>query len=353
MIQRILDEEGVPREIIHLAQAESGFFPRAVSNKQATGMWQFVSFRGKQYGLNQTPYQDDRLDPERATRAAARHLHDLYNEFGDWYLALAAYNCGPGVIERAVERTGYADFFELRNRGVIPLETTNYVPIILAMTIMAKNAPEYGLEGLVPDAPMEYDQVEVTAPTHLALVADLTDAPLSELASLNPALLKNIAPVGYSLRVPKGSATSLQASLEMIPTDRRLSWRMHKVAEGETLASISRQFGAAAGVIAAANKLQSAEPVAGDRLVIPAVYRAPVAASQVRRTTVGARATTARRTSTSAAPAAHRTGAAAPRAAAARSAAVHSNSAHTTPTTRTPVKRKPPKVLTNTAENRQ
>src|ERR1035438_2313711 len=130
MIKRILDEEGLPQELIHLAQAESGFYARAVSSMAAGGMWQFVRFRGNEYGLKQTPYTDDRMDPEKATRAAAHHLHDLYSEFGDWYLALAAYNCGPGVVEKAVERTGYADFWELRSRAVLPAETTNYVPII-------------------------------------------------------------------------------------------------------------------------------------------------------------------------------------------------------------------------------
>src|SRR5262249_41775985 len=149
-------------EIIHLAQAESGFIPRAVSRARATGMWQFMGWRGNQYGLLQTPYLDDRLDPEKATRAAARHLRDLYAEFGDWYLAIAAYNCGPGNVEKAVERTGYADFWMLRERGALPVETTNYVPIILAMTIMAKNSSEYGLEGLAYDAPLEYDTMDVT-----------------------------------------------------------------------------------------------------------------------------------------------------------------------------------------------
>src|SRR6266700_1112211 len=197
LIQRILDEEGVPQELIYLAQAESGFLPRAVSNKKATGMWQFVQFRGREYGLMQTPYSDDRLDPEKATRSAARHLRDLFEKFGDWYLAIAAYNCGPGCVEKAVEHTGYADYWELRARHAIPAETTNYVPIILALTIMSKNAAEYGLDQIARDQPLEYDTVQVTAPTNLALVGDLTDTPTAELREYNPALLRGVAPGGF------------------------------------------------------------------------------------------------------------------------------------------------------------
>jgi membrane-bound lytic murein transglycosylase D len=220
-----------------------------------------------------TAYTDDRYDPEKATRASARHLHDLYNMFGDWYLAMAAYNCGPGAVARAVERTGYADFWELRDRHVLPLQTTNYVPIILAMTIMTKNAAEYGLEGVVPDAPLEYDTIEVSSPTHLALVADMTDAPLQELLDLNPALLKGVAPAGYLLHVPKGTGSTLSASLQMIPAERRASWRVHKVGSGETLAAIGKRYGMTAGSIAAANGLAAGAPAIGDRLLIPAAYR--------------------------------------------------------------------------------
>jgi membrane-bound lytic murein transglycosylase D len=269
MIRRILDEEGVPQELIYLAQAESGFLPRAVSNKQATGMWQFVKFRGQQYGLMQTPYSDERLDPEKATRSAARHLRDLYAQFGDWYLAIAAYNCGPGNVEKAVARTGYADFWELRNRRVLPLETTNYVPIILAMTIMAKNPKSYDLEGVAPDRGIEYDIATLTSPTHLALVADLTETPVSEIQALNPSLLKSLAPSGYHLNVPRGTAASLVAALENVPPERRGSWRMHKVESGETLATIGKRYGASPGVIALANRMESDAPETGDRLVIP------------------------------------------------------------------------------------
>jgi len=272
MIRRVLQEEGVPQELIFLAQAESGFLPRAISRKAAVGLWQFVAWRGREYGLMQTRYTDDRLDPEKATRASARHLHDLYNMFGDWYLAMAAYDCGPVTVQRAVERTGYADFWELRARHVLPLETTNYVPIILAMTIMEKNAAEYGLDNVVPDAPLEYDTVEADASTHLALVADLTGAPLPELTDLNPALLRGIAPAGYPLHVPKGTGTELEAALELIPADRRASWRMHRVAPGETLASIGRHYGMSAQAIVAVNTMKPFPPEAGERLLIPVAY---------------------------------------------------------------------------------
>jgi membrane-bound lytic murein transglycosylase D len=278
MVQRILDEEGLPQELIHLAQAESGFIPRAVSRKAAGGMWQFLTWRGNEYGLKQTRYTDDRMDPEKATRAAARHLRDLYHEFGDWYLAIAAYNCGPGTVEKAVERTGYADFWELRRRGVLPAETTNYVPIILAMTIMEKNAAEYGIESLPLDPALEYDTVEATAPTSLALVSDVVDTPLAELAAINPACLKGIVPDNYSIHVPKGNGNQLVAALQLVPAEHRDSWRMHRVGAGETLAMIGKRYGATPGSILAANNLagnlRSVEPVEGDRLLIPAVMRA-------------------------------------------------------------------------------
>lgn len=273
MIQRILDEEGLPQELIHLAQAESGFIPRAMSRKAAGGMWQFLKWRGNEYGLQQTPYTDDRMDPEKATRAAAHHLRDLYQEFGDWYLAIAAYNCGPGVVEKAVERTGYADFWELRALGVLPAETTNYVPIILAMTIMEKNAAEYGLDNLQLDPAQEYDTIEVSAPTSLSLVSDLADVSPAEMAELNPAILRSTVPAGYPLHVPKGEGMQVSASLQLVPADRRLAWRMHRVETGETLASIGKRFGVPAASIVAANHLAEPEASQGDRLLIPLAYR--------------------------------------------------------------------------------
>jgi membrane-bound lytic murein transglycosylase D len=283
MIQRILDEEGVPQELIHLAQAESGFIPRAMSRKAAGGMWQFLTWRGNEYGLKQTRYSDERMDPEKATRAAARHLRDLYTEFGDWYLAIAAYNCGPGTVEKAVERTGYADFWQLRSIGALPAETTNYVPIILAMTIMEKNAAEYGLEGIQMDAPLEYDSIETGSTTSLALLSDIADVPQAELAGLNPAVLKGIAPENFTLHVPKGSGNQIQATLQMVPAERRADWRIHHVAAGETLAGIGKHYGVTPTSIVSANNLKSGEATEGDRLVIPVARVQPAPARRTSR----------------------------------------------------------------------
>ncbi len=204
MIRRIFDEEGIPQELIHLAQAESGFSPRAVSRKRAAGMWQFVLWRGQEYGLIRTKVTDDRLDPEKATRAAARHLHDLYKQFGDWYLAMAAYNCGPVCVAGAVERTGYADVWELRRRGALPRETSNYVPIIVAMVIMAKNPAQYGLGQVEIVPPVEFSTVTMDAATDLQLIADITERPVTVIRELNPALLSTVAPAGFPVHVPTG-----------------------------------------------------------------------------------------------------------------------------------------------------
>lgn len=274
MITKIFAEEGVPPELIRLAQAESGFMPRAVSVAAAKGMWQFVKFRGNQYGLMQTPWTDDRLDPEKSTRAAAHHLHDLFNEFHDWYLAMAAYNCGPGVIEKAVERTGYADFWELRARKVIPAETANYVPIILAMTIVSKNAAEYGIYEITPEPAVEYETLTLDATVNLGLISDLTETPIPELQQLNPALLRGTAPQGYDLHVPKGMAGDVRSGLRAIAAASRATARLHKVEPGESLVAIATRYKTTPAVIAGANGLgKGADPAAGDRLVIPAVYR--------------------------------------------------------------------------------
>ena len=275
MIQRILDDEGVPQELIYLAQVESGFLPRARSYKAAVGMWQFVQFRGREYGLFQTPLTDDRMDPEKATRAAARHLHDLYALFGDWYLAMAAYNCGPGCVQKAVERTGYADYWELSRLNVLPKDTRNYVPVILALTIMAKNPKDYDLDSVDYDQPLEYDRIDITTSTSLALVADAAERPVSEIQDLNPSLLKSIAPAGSQLRVPKGTAATVLAVLDMVPASHRPTWRIHRLEPGETLAEVAHRYATPVASLTAANQSIAYGPQTGDLVVIPTAAPAP------------------------------------------------------------------------------
>jgi membrane-bound lytic murein transglycosylase D len=270
MIERALAAEGLPQELVFVAQAESGFLPRAVSNKLCVGVWQFAKFRGEEYGLHVTPAMDLRMDPEQATRAAARHLHDLYDHLGDWYLAMAAYNCGPLCIDRAVQRTGYADFWMLRRLGVLPQETANYVPAILAMIVVSKNAKDYGLEEVTPDPPMEFDSVELEAATNLSLAAAAVDRPVSELRELNPAVLKNVAPAGYRLHVPKGTGDQLEEAFAVIPTSRRDSWRVLRMESGDTAASLARRSGITADAILASNR--DGLPGVGHFVAIPAAY---------------------------------------------------------------------------------
>jgi peptidoglycan lytic transglycosylase D len=271
MIQRIFKEQGVPQDLIYLAQAESGFKPLALSRARARGMWQFMASRGVGYGLRRTWWVDDRQDPERSTMAAAKHLKDLYNQFGDWYLAMAAYNSGPGNVQQAVQRTGYADFWELYRRDVLPKETKNYVPIIMAMIIMSKNPEQYGLTALQQDPAEKYDVVKVDYPVDLRLVAECVDTTLEELVDLNPSLLRRTTPKDqpFDLHLPEGATEKYRAAIAAIPKDKRVAWRYYKAQPGDTLAAIARKYHATERSIAQANGLQDNVVPVEVRLVIP------------------------------------------------------------------------------------
>jgi membrane-bound lytic murein transglycosylase D len=271
MIRHTLKEEGVPEDLIYLAQAESGFKPYALSRAGARGMWQFMATRAKGYGLHRDWWVDERQDPERATQAAARHLKDLYAQFGDWYLAMAAYNSGPGTVQSAVKRTGYADFWELYKRGVLPRETRNYVPIILAVTIMAKNPAQYGLDEVEPSRPVPTDTVKIDYPVDLRLVAQCIDRSAADLQDLNPSLLRLTTPRDgpFELHLPAGTKDQYLKNIARVPRDMRVWWRYHTVQEGDTLASVAQMYRTTAKEIARANGLDGQELVADSRLLIP------------------------------------------------------------------------------------
>jgi len=272
MIEGTLRDQGVPQELIYLAQAESGFHPLALSRVGARGMWQFMSSRARGYGLQHNLWVDERQDPEKSTRAAAHHLKDLYNQFGDWYLAMAAYNSGPGTVQSAVKRTGYADFWELYRRNVLPKETRNYVPIILAVTIMAKNPAQYGLGDVVPEQPVPYDAVVINYSVDLRLVAQCIDVSPATLQDLNPSLLRLATPKdqSFELRLPVGTRDRYLAAIEPIPPQMRVWWRYHEVAEGDTLASIARTYRTSQAAIEKENHLLSGDELKPDsKLIVP------------------------------------------------------------------------------------
>ena len=240
LIQNVLKEEGVPQDLIYLAVAESGFQPQVVNaSSGAGGMWQFMPTGA--YGLQRNGYVDERFDPEKSSRAYARYIKSLYNQFGDWYLAMAGYDWGPGNVQRAVMRTGYADFWQLYRRNAMPKETKNYVPQILAAIIMAKNPEKYGLNRYTPDQAVQFDTVPVNYAMDLRLAADVTGTTLSNLVALNPALLRLSTPrdITYDLHIPAGTRADFTDRIAAIPEDKRSSWRLPRSRRGRD-ASASR-----------------------------------------------------------------------------------------------------------------
>src|SRR6202046_1536154 len=271
MISKNLRDQGVPQDLIYLAVAESGFQPQAMNARSgAGGMWQFMPTGA--YGLARNGWFDERFDPEKSSKAYAKYMKMLYDQFGDWYLAMAAYDWGPGNVQRAVQRTGYADFWELYRRNSLPKETRNYVPGIIAAIIMAKNPEQYGLDKIVPDAAVMSDTVMVDYAIDLRLVADVTNSSLPEIVALNPSLLRMSTPrdTSFDLHIPVGTHDVFTERLKEIPEDKRSSWRFHVVRPGETLDGIATTLHAHASDVVAANGVALNDGVdTGDELVIP------------------------------------------------------------------------------------
>ncbi|MEE8199808.1 MAG: LysM peptidoglycan-binding domain-containing protein [Candidatus Acidoferrales bacterium] len=273
MILSILEEEGLPRDLIWKVQAESAFQPHARSRARAVGLWQFMSWRAREYGLRVNWWVDERRDPVKSTRAAARHLRDLYEQFGDWNLVMAAYNAGPGRVQRAIERAGgQADYWELVDRRLLPRETRNHVPIILAVALIAKDPERYGIE-VEPDPPLRFERVAVKRPTDLRRIAEVIDVDVSVLRELNPHLLRGVTPPdypGFELYVPPGTAEILRAELPKLPEAERVLWARHRVRRGETLSHIALRYTTSAYAIAQANSLSLRSTIyPGQVLVIP------------------------------------------------------------------------------------
>lgn len=257
MIHRIFAEEGLPQDLAWIAFIESSFLPHARSPKAAQGVWQFMPRTGREYGLKSNGIVDERSDPEKATRAAARYLAYLHDLFGDWYLAMAAYNAGEGKIMRGLQRTGARDFWQLASTSAIRRQTANYVPAFLASVLISKNPAHYGFD-VVYQPPLEYETVLLDRPVQLASLALGDDPDLEALMALNPELRLPVTPnepEGYELKVPPGSRDVVLAAYAEAPTAKPPTFKTHVAKKGDTLRGIARRYGVSVNALASANSL--------------------------------------------------------------------------------------------------
>lgn len=269
-IYPILDEYGLPRDLIYLAMIESGLSMRAHSKANAVGPWQFIHGTGRIYGLKVDWWIDERRELEKATRAAAHHLSDLHDAFGSWPLAFAAYNCGPRRVDKAIARHKTRDFWRMSS---LPSQTRNYVPKFMAALYVAKNPGRYGLN-VTPAERYAYDIVSVEDATDLRLIAELAEVALDVVVELNPHIRRWCTPPGerYDVKVPVGSGARCSERLAQVPADERVTWRRHRVRKGETLSGVAQTYATSVQAISSANKLRSKSKLyPGQYLLIPVI----------------------------------------------------------------------------------
>jgi peptidoglycan lytic transglycosylase D len=274
MIQEVFRTEGLPLDLAYIPLIESAFKPAALSRARARGVWQFMTATGREYGLSYDWYVDERSDPAKATLAAAKYLRALYDMFdGDWHLALASYNGGPGRVQRAMKRSRRDDFWSLSaSTRYLPRETREYVPMVLAAMIIARNPGQYGFQA--PDlGKPAFETIAVTGPVDLRRVAEWSNVPVDTIHELNPELRRWTTPVRdgeYVLRVPAGTSSNVQARLATTPEAERSALNWHTVRRGESLSSIARKLGVRRTDLAQANFISTRARVqTGQQLVIP------------------------------------------------------------------------------------
>lgn len=273
MIEQIFEEEGVPDELKYLAMIESGLNPRARSWAAANGMWQFIAATGRYYDLNVNAWVDDRMDPELATRAAAKHLKDLYKMYDeDWQIAMAGYNCSPRCIKRAIRSSGKTNPTYWDIYPYLPRETRNYIPTYIATSLIASNPESYGIERIAPGPEYTYHVVPVTGMLSLDDVATMASTDVATIKALNPNLRRDTLPptVGaFYLRIPIGSYDGFVAAFEALPPSARRPSGEYIVKRGDTLSGIGSQFGVSVSMIMQKNGLRSTNIRIGQRIVVP------------------------------------------------------------------------------------
>ena len=274
MIQDALRAEGLPTDLAFVPVVESAFNPNAMSHAKARGLWQFMRGTAVENGLRHDWYIDERAEPALATVAAVRYLKSLHRTFGDWHLALASYNGGPGRVQKALKRSGKTDFWALTATSrYLPRETRDYVPLILAAVIVARNPVQYGLTLTPAPEPAAFETLEVTSPVDLRRLSEAIGHPVTALQTLNPALRRWVTPLraeSFSLRVPEGTAEAAAAYVAAHALEGGGPFAWHTVRKGETLASIARKLKVARRDLAEANFLSlRARITTGNRLVVP------------------------------------------------------------------------------------
>lgn len=269
MVRRTFAEAGIPQDLAYMAHVESAFKPRAYSRAKAKGLFQFISSTGRRYGLHADAWVDERSDPEQSARAAAAYLKDLYAMFGDWHLALAAYNAGEGKVARGLTATNAPDFWSLAKTPKLRAETKNYVPAILAATLIAKDPAKYGFD-VAPDPPLVYETAVVKGSFDLDVIARKAGIPVEDLKDLNPELRKWRTPPNYSLqlRVPPNTAATVASVLGSIPESSRIESVEHVVRSGDTLGRIAGRYRVSVASIQAANKMGRSTVIHPGRVLI-------------------------------------------------------------------------------------
>ena len=271
MMERIFREERVPQELVYLSFIESGLQPVARSRAAAVGLWQFIAATGRVYGLEVNWWVDERRDPEKSTRAAAQHLRDLYNTWGDWHLAIANYNISPRGLKRAIRAAGGKEDYWVAY-PYLPRETRGYVPQYIATTMIAQDPVGFGFEEKYEGTPLAYDVFEVDGLVALDDLAKALNITTQELKGLNPELLRWATPPGnkYPLKIPKGSIETFASAYEAIPKeDRAADITFHVVKSGESLGKIARTYGTTVRGIYASNEKLGQVIYPGQRLAIP------------------------------------------------------------------------------------
>ncbi len=281
MIRERLQREGLPGDLVYLALIESGFSNTATSRAKAVGMWQFMKATGKHYGLRVDSWVDERRDPYKATDAAARHLRDLNDRFGSFYLAAAAYNAGSGRVSRGLRRlpddddgeglASDATFFRLYDTKLLRRETKDYVPKLIAAAVIAKEPGRYGFT-VTPAEPIPYDSIVVPTMTGLDVIARLADTTVAAVREMNPQYLRLTTPPGRAsvVRIPAGRGPATVAAYAELPANRRVTFVEHVVARGETMGGIARRYRVSQSMLAAANpKVKPSRLRVGQMLIVP------------------------------------------------------------------------------------